>query len=97
MLNVNNINRTKRPLQITVCTLNKLLREAYETKMILEDKKIDFDLWCTEKKWWQANLQVLANGYKIILLYLAMMKPIRDGEFEDFKSSLSAIMPLSFL
>ena len=25
-----------------------------------------------------------------------MMKPIRDGEFEDFKSSLSAIMPLFF-
>ena len=51
MLNVNNINKTRRSLQITVCTLNKLLREAYETKMILEDKNIDFGLWCTEKKW----------------------------------------------
>ena len=68
MLNVNNINKTRRSLQVTVC---KLLREAYETEMILEDKNIDFDLWCTEKKWWPANLQVLANGYKIILLYLA--------------------------
>ena len=33
---------------------------------------------------------------KIIILYHAMMKPIRDGEFEDFKSSLFAIMPLFF-
>ena len=44
MLNVNNINKTRRSLQVTVCALNQLLREAYETEMILEDKNIDFDL-----------------------------------------------------
>ena len=64
--------------------------------MILEDKNIDFDLWCTEKSGDQPTFKYWQMVIKIILLYLAMMKPIRDGEFEDFKSSLSAIMPLFF-
>jgi len=96
MLNVNNINKTRRSLQITVCTLNKLLREAYEAEMILEDKNIDFDLWCTEKSGDQPTFKYWHMVIRIILLYLAMMKSIRNGDFEDYKSSLSAIMPFFF-
>ena len=93
MLNVNNINKIRRSLQVTVCTLNKLLREAYETEMILEDKNIDFDLLCEEKSGDQPTFKYwYMVVIKIILLYLAMMKSIRDGDFEDYKSILSAIM-----
>ena len=48
MLHLKNIEKTRRPLQITVCTLHKLLREVFEIHMILEDKNTDFDLCCTE-------------------------------------------------
>ena len=78
---MNNINKRRRSLQVTVCTLYKLLREAYETEMILEDKNIDFDLWCEEKSGEQPTFKYWYMVIKIILLYLAMMKYIRDGDF----------------
>ena len=64
--------------------------------MILEDKNIDFDLWCTEKSCDQPTFKYWHMVIRIILLYLAMMKSIRDGDFEDCKSSLFAIMPFFF-
>ena len=96
MLHMKNINKTRRAFQITVCTLHKLLREAYETDMILQDKNTDFDLWCTEKCDEQQTFKYWYMIHKIILLYLVMLKSIRDGDFDDYKSSLSAIMPYFF-
>ena len=64
--------------------------------MILEDKNIDFDIWCTEKSSDQPTFKYWHMVIRIILLYLAMMKSIRDGDFEDCKSSLFAIMPFFF-
>ena len=46
MLNASNITKTRKALQITVCALYKLLRDSYETDMILESKDTDFDYWC---------------------------------------------------
>ena len=89
-LTVTYTNKTRISLLITLVTL----KEAYGTEMIQEDKNIDFNLWCTEKSGNQPTFKHWHIVIKIILLYLAMMKPIRDGEFDDFKSSLSAIMPL---
>ena len=49
MLVASNITKTRRALQVTVCALHKLLKKAYESEMMLEDKDTDPDLWCEEK------------------------------------------------
>ena len=89
MLNVNNNNKPRRSLQITSFSLNKLLREAYETEIILEDKNIDFDLWCTEKSGDQPTFKYWHMVVKIILLYLAMIKSTRDVDFETYNDESS--------
>ena len=64
--------------------------------MILEDKNTDFDLWCTEKCDEQPTFKYWYMIKKIVLQYLVMLKSIRDGDFDSYKSSLSAIMPYFF-
>ena len=96
MLHVKNINKTRRALQITVCAIHKLLKDAYETDKLVEDKIIDFDLWCAEKCEEQPTFKYWYMIQKIVLIYLVMMKSIREGDFEAYKCSLSAIIPYFF-
>ena len=88
MLHVKNINKTRRALQITVCAIQKLLRDAYETDKIVEDKIIDFHLWCEEKCKEQPTFKYWYMIQKIVLIYLVMMKSVREGDFEGYKCSL---------
>ena len=88
MLHVKNINKTRRALQITACTLHKLLKDAHETDMIIEDRNIEFDLWCLEKCEEQPTFNYWYMVRKIILIYLIMIKSIRDGDFNGYKCSL---------
>ena len=96
MLYAKNITKTRRALQITVCALHKLLRNAYETDMVLEDKDTDFENWCEENCQEQPSFKYWYMILKIVLIYLVMIKSFREGDFDAYRHSLSAIMPYLF-
>ena len=44
LLNASNINKTRRALLVTICALQKLMRKAHETEILLEDANTHFML-----------------------------------------------------
>ena len=96
MLHAKNVTKTRRALQITACALFKLLKESYELDILLEDQDIDFNLWCNKKCEEQPTFKYWYMVIKIILIYLILIKSFREGDFESYKCSLSAIMPYFF-
>lgn len=96
MLHAKNVTKTRRALQITACALYKLLKESYETDMLLEDQETDFNLWCKQKCVEQPTFKFWYLVIKTIIVYLTLVKSFREGDFEGYKCSLSAIMPYFF-
>ena len=67
--NASNITKTRKALQITVCFQYKLLRDSYETDMILEGKDTDFDYCCQEKCYEQPTFKYWFLVIKTVLTY----------------------------
>ena len=72
------------------------MKESYELDILLEDQDIDFNLWCNKKCEEQPTFKYWYMVIKIILIYLILIKSFREGDFESYKCSLSAIMPYFF-
>ena len=90
MLNASNITKTRKALQITVCALYKLLRDSYETDMILESKDTDFDYWCQEKCYEQPTFKYWYLVIKTVMTYLVFISSLR-GCIQVFTFSSDAI------
>ena len=71
-------------------------QNSQQSEIMLEDKDTDFDLWCEEKCQEQPTFKYWSMAIKIVTTYLVLMLSLREGIFEAYKSSLSAIMSYLF-
>ena len=96
LLDAGNINKTRRSLQVPICTMHKLLKKAHETEIMLEDANSTFDVWCETKSEEQSTFKFWYMVSKIVNIYLVLIHSFREGLFDAYKASLVAIMPYLF-
>ena len=90
-LNAANIPKTRRALQVPICSLNKLLRKAYDSEMLLQDIRIDFDEWCKKKCEKQPTFKYWFMIIRLVMIYLVLILSFREGLFKAYKASLATI------
>ena len=99
-LSVDNVTKTRRAHQVTVCSLYSLMKAANEKKELppnvglaeLRGTDTIFQEWCNSKsenpqfKYWE---MVLTTKPKI----LAFIRSLREGNFEAYKEAITALLP----
>ena len=69
------------------------MSDSYKTETILEGKDIEFDHWREDKSKQHPTFEYWFMVMKIILTYLVFISSSKDGDFEAYKCSLSALIP----
>ena len=95
-LKASHVTKTRRALQVTACSLYKLLKNAFNDQCgSFHTNTSELQEWCENKsaipnfKFWYMIL-------KIMLLYFEYVWSVREGDFKTYKLAIHEILPYLF-